>query len=51
MQHHPETYRRYAEECRQLATTMSGEHRFTLLAMAKAWFELAQKTEPATSQE
>jgi hypothetical protein len=51
MQHDPETYRRYAEECQQLANTMSDEHRLTLLAMAKAWIELAQKAERAPSRE
>ncbi len=51
MQHDPETYRRYAEECRQLAKTMSDEHRLTLLAMAEVWIELAQKAERSKSRE
>ena len=51
MQHDPETYRRYAEECRQLANTMSQEHRFTLLAMANTWSELAQSAEGKKSRE
>jgi phytoene/squalene synthetase len=45
MQHDPETYRRFAEECRQLARTMPDEHRSTLLAMAESWTELARKAE------
>jgi phytoene/squalene synthetase len=45
MQHDPEAYRRFAEECRQLARTMPDEHRPTLLAMAQSWIELAQTTQ------
>jgi hypothetical protein len=51
MRHDPETYRRHAEECRQLAKTMSDEHRLTLLAMAESWIELAQSAERLKSRE
>ena len=51
MQHDPETYRRYAEECQQLAQTMPDEHRLILLAMAKSWIELAQMAERSESRE
>jgi phytoene/squalene synthetase len=51
MQHDPETYRRYAEECQQLAKTMSDEHRLTLLAIADSWIELAQRAERSKSHE
>jgi hypothetical protein len=51
MQHDPEAYRRYAEECQQLAKMMSDEHRPTLLAMAKSWIELAQEVERSKSRE
>jgi phytoene/squalene synthetase len=45
MRHDPETYRRYAKECQQLAKTMPDEHRPTLLAMAEFWIELAHRAE------
>jgi hypothetical protein len=51
MQHDPETYRRYADECQQLAKTMADEHRLILLAMAKSWTELAQIAERSESRE
>jgi hypothetical protein len=38
------TYRRYAEDCRKLATTMP-EQRKTLLDMAAVWEELATKAD------
>jgi phytoene/squalene synthetase len=50
MQHDPETYRRFAEECQQLAKTMPDEHRPTLLAMADSWTELAQRAERAKTR-
>ncbi len=45
MQHDPATYRRFAEECRQMAKTMPDEHRPVLLAMAESWIELAERTQ------
>jgi hypothetical protein len=51
MRHDPETYRRYAEECQQLAKTMPDEHRLVLLDMAKSWIELAQMVERSMSRE
>jgi hypothetical protein len=39
----PTTYRRYAEECRRLAKTISAENRHVLLDIAQAWSDLAQQ--------
>jgi hypothetical protein len=50
MRHDPEAYRRYAEECQQLAKTMPDEHRRTLLAMAESWLYLAQEAETPKSR-
>jgi hypothetical protein len=50
MQHDPETYRRYAQECLQLAKTMPDEHQPALLAMAESWIELAQEAERAKAR-
>jgi hypothetical protein len=50
MRHDPDAYRRYAEECQQLAKTMPDEHRRTLLAMAVSWMELAQEAEKSRSE-
>ena len=47
----PDTCRRYAETCQQLAKTMPDEHRLTLLAMAESWIELAQKAERSNTSE
>jgi len=38
------TYRRYAEECRRLATAAPDEHRRVLLEIAEAWTKLAQES-------
>jgi len=38
------TYRRYAEECRRLATAAPDEHRRVLLEIAEAWMKLAQES-------
>jgi hypothetical protein len=51
MQHDPETYRRHAGTCQQLAKTMPDEHRLILLAMAESWIELAQKAERSNTSE
>ena len=44
----PATYRRYAEECRRLASIMPEEHRRTLLEIAEAWSKLANDAERQT---
>jgi hypothetical protein len=36
-------YRRYAEQCRQLAKEMPDEHRSTLLRLAEAWIKVAEE--------
>jgi hypothetical protein len=41
----PATYRRYAEECRRLASIMPEEHRRTLMEIAEAWSKLAEEAE------
>jgi hypothetical protein len=41
----PATYRRYAEECRRLASIMPEENRRTLLEIAEAWSKLAEEAE------
>jgi len=41
----PATYRRYAEECRRMATTAPEEHRRSLLEIADAWIRVAQDVE------
>jgi hypothetical protein len=41
----PATYRRYAEDCRRLAKTVSEEHRRMLLEIAEAWIRLAEDAE------
>ena len=41
----PATYRRYAQECRRLASIMPEEHRGTLLEIAEAWSRLAEEAE------
>jgi hypothetical protein len=38
-------YRRFAEECLQIATTASPEQRSLLIEMARTWHQLAQKYE------
>jgi len=40
-----EIYRRYALECQRLATTMSEEHRETLLRLAEAWIKAAEEAQ------
>jgi hypothetical protein len=50
MRHDPEAYRRYAEECQQLAKTMPDEHRRTLLSMAESWLNLAHEAETLKSR-
>jgi hypothetical protein len=45
MMHDPATYKRYAEECRRLATTGPEEHRLILLEIADAWIKLAEEAE------
>jgi hypothetical protein len=45
----PATYRRYAQECRRLASTMPQENRRTLLEIAEAWSKLAEEAERQTS--
>ena len=44
----PATYRRYAEECRRLASIMPEEYRGTLLEIAEAWSKLAEEAERQT---
>jgi len=36
-------YRRYAQECLQIATTASPEQRLLLIEMARTWHQLAQE--------
>jgi hypothetical protein len=43
--HDPATYRKYADECRRLARTLSEHHRHTLLEIAEAWLRLAEEAE------
>jgi hypothetical protein len=40
-----EIYERYAKECERIARTMSGEQHSSLLAIARAWRELAREAE------
>jgi hypothetical protein len=39
------TYRKYAEECRRLATTASENDRKLLLEQAAVWLKLAEEAE------
>jgi hypothetical protein len=39
------TYRQYAEECRRIAQTMTGQYRLALSEMAKVWEESAREAE------
>ena len=41
----PERFRKYAEECRHLAKSLSGDQRETLLEIASAWDEFAANAE------
>jgi hypothetical protein len=41
----PATYRKYAEECHRLATTVPEEDRRLLLEHAAAWIQLAEEAE------
>jgi hypothetical protein len=41
----PATYRRYADECRRLATTALENERRLLLEHAAAWTKLAEEAE------
>jgi hypothetical protein len=38
-------YRLFAEQCRQLARTMSEQHRETLLTIAEAWETCAREAD------
>jgi hypothetical protein len=38
-------FRGYAEDCRRLAKTMKPEHKATLLEIANAWDQCAEKAE------
>ena len=41
----PVKFRKYAEECRRLAQTATGENRATLLQIADAWIACAEDAE------
>jgi hypothetical protein len=41
----PQTFRKYAEECRRLARSLPAEHRATLLMIADAWTACAEEEE------
>jgi hypothetical protein len=41
----PERFRKYAEECRHLAKSLTGDQRDTLLKIADAWDERAANAE------
>ena len=41
----PATYRKYAEECHRMATTVPEEDRRLLLEHAAAWIQLAEEAE------
>ncbi len=41
----PATYRKYAEECRRLATTAPEKDRRLLVEHAAAWLQLAEEVE------
>ena len=45
----PTTYRKYAEECKRLAKSMSPADRKTILEIAEAWLKCAEKAEAKTS--
>ncbi len=45
----PTTYRKYAEECKRLAKSMSPADRKTILEIAEAWLECAKKAEARKS--
>jgi hypothetical protein len=42
------TYRCYAQECRQLAKTMSKDNAHRLLEIADAWLALAEEEEKSS---
>jgi len=47
----PETYRRFAAECRQLATRADmAEHKASLEEMARSWTRLAAQAEGDASR-
>lgn len=41
----PIKFRKYAEQCRRLAQTATGENRATLLRIADAWISCAEDAE------
>ena len=44
----PEKYRQYAEECRRIAQSLSGEGKAALLQIADAWIACAEEAEGKT---
>ncbi len=46
----PALYKKYAEECKRLAKTMSPADRKVMLEIAEAWLERAKEAEARSSR-
>jgi hypothetical protein len=46
----PALYKKYAEECRRLAKTMSPADRKVMIEIAEAWLERAKEAEAKASR-